>query len=239
MKRKALFGIVFAICLVVVFAVGYMRLNTPAYAPVIDRNNFVAKIDNRYFPLKPGTTFIYEGAMKDGTERIELYVSNQTKVILGVTCVVVRDRVTVNGELAEETYDWYAQDRNGNVWYFGEDAKEYKNGVVVGTKGSWTAGVNGAQPGIIMRANPKVGDVYRQEYYKGEAEDMAEVVSLKEPATVPYGSFEGCLMTKEWTALEPGAVAHKYYAPGVGLVLETIDKDGSPGRVELVAIKTE
>jgi hypothetical protein len=193
------------------------------YAPHIDPADFTTTIDNEYFPLKPGTTFVYEG----GAERDEFAVTSDTKRVMGVECVVIVDKAWEEGKLVERTYDWHAQDKEGNVWYFGEDTKEYENGKVVSTKGSWEAGVDGAKPGIIMPADPKVGETYRQEYYKGEAEDMAKVLDLNESVTVPYGSFDHVLETKEWTPLEPGYVEHKYYAPGVGFVygggLELID----------------
>lgn len=218
---------------------------TPTPAPtdetdnlMINPANFVIRIDNQYYPLTPDTTFIYEGDTEDGIERNEVYVTDRTKEILGVTCIVVRDRVwDKDDKLVEETFDWYAQDKDRNVWYFGEDAKEYEDGVVVSTKGSWEAGVDGAEPGIIMKAKPKIGDSYRQEYYKGVAEDMAEVLSLEESASVPYGSFDNCVMTKEWTPLEPDVVENKYYAPGVGEVLAIMVEGGSE-RWELVDIKT-
>lgn len=208
------------------------------YAPVIEPANFVEGVDNQYFPLTPGTTYIYEGETEDGTERIEVYVTHETKEILGVNCVVVRDTVSLDGELVEDTFDWYAQDKDGNVWYMGEDSKEYEDGEAVSTEGSWEAGVDGAMPGIIMEAKPLVGDSYRQEYYAGEAEDMGEVLSLTESATVPHGSFDNLLMTKDWTPLEPGIAEHKYYAPGVGVVLEVLVEGGSE-RVELVDVTTE
>ena len=182
--------------------------NAANYAPQIDPSNFVDKIDNRYMMFTPGTTFIYEGKTADGPERVETYVSHKTREVLGVKCTVVRDKAFLNGKLSEDTFDWYAQDKEGNVWYFGEDTKEYENGKVVSTKGSWEAGVDGAKPGIVMEANPRVGDSYRQEYYEGEAEDMAEVLSLdasglNDAVSVPYGSFGDVLMTKEWNPLEP------------------------------------
>jgi hypothetical protein len=188
--------------------------------------------------LKPGTTFVYEGKTKDATEGDVVAVTSDTKNIMGVECVVVNDRVTEDGKLTEKTYDWYAQDKEGNVWYFGEDSKEYENGKVVSTKGSWQAGLDGAKPGIIMPADPKVGETYRQEYYKGKAEDMAKVLSLDESATVPYGSFDHVLMTNEWTPLEPNIAEHKYYAAGVGNILEVAVK-GPQERLELVDVKTE
>jgi hypothetical protein len=214
---------------------------TPSLIPTVlavDPANFVAAIDHPYFPLTPGTMMVFEGSTSEGSERVETYVTKDTKRILGVDCVVVRDRVLVDGGLVEETLDWYAQDKSGNVWYFGEDSGEYEEGALVGTKGSWEAGVDGAIAGIIMPANPQVGDTYQQEYYAGEAEDMAKVVSLTESSVVPYGSFDNLLMTEEWTPLEPGLLEHKYYAEGVGLLLEVLVEGGS-GRVELVALTTE
>jgi hypothetical protein len=194
-----------------------------AYAPHIDPAEFTTTIDNEYFPLKPGTTFVHEG----GKEHSEMSVTSETKKVMGVECVVVDHKEWEGDKLIEKTYDWFAQDKEGNVWYFGEDTKEYEDGKVVSTKGSWEAGVDGAKPGIIMQAHPKVGQTYRQEYYKGEAEDMAKAISLNESVRVPYGSFDGVLETKEWTPLEPGYVEHKYYARGVGHVygggLELVD----------------
>jgi hypothetical protein len=207
-----------------------------AYAPLIDPADFVSGIDNPYFSLTPGTTFIYEGDTGEGFEHIEVVVTEEVREVMGVQCVVVEDTVTIDGEVAELTYDWYAQDGDGNVWYFGEDSREYENGKAVSTRGSWEAGVDGAQPGIIMRAQPVIGDEYRQEYYEDEAEDMARVESLDEAVTVPAGSYSDCLKTYEWTPLEPGVSEFKYYSPGVGLVLETAGK-GESRRIELVEIK--
>ena len=209
------------------------------YNPRIRPGDFVAVIDNPYFPLVPGTTLVYEGKDDDGEDEInKVYVTRETKEILGVTCVVVRDTVIVEGDLAEETLDWFAQHRDGTVWYFGEDSKDYEDGKVVSTEGSWEAGVDRAKPGIVMQAHPRVGEAYRQEYYKGEAEDMAEVLSLDESVTVPYGSFDGCLKTKEWTPLQPGVVEHKYYARGVGMVSAEAIK-GEAGHSKLVEVTTE
>jgi hypothetical protein len=152
---------------------------------------------------------------------------------MGVTCVVVRDTVTLDGEVVEDTYDWFAQHVDGAVWYFGEDTKEYEDGQVSSTEGAWEAGVDGAQPGIVMPAEPKVGDSYRQEYYQGEAEDMAEVLSLTESVTVPAGTYQDVLMTEDVNPLEPDVVEHKYYASGAGLVL-TVQVEGGSDREELV-----
>jgi hypothetical protein len=208
------------------------------YNPVINPADFVEQIDNQYLPMTPGTTFVYDGESEDGKEKIEVNVTHETKEILGVTCIVVRDRVWVNDELVEDTFDWFAQDKDGNVWYFGEDSKEYEGGKVVSTEGSWEAGVDGAKPGIIMKGNPQVGDAYRQEYYEDEAEDMAEVLSLNESVSVSYDSFEDCLKTQEWTPLEPDVVENKYYAPGVGVIKE-VAVEGESERVELVEVKTQ
>jgi hypothetical protein len=198
---------------------GLVAQTQAPYAPVIDPANFVVGVDNPYFPLKPGTTFIYEGKTDKGLEHTEARVSSKTKLILGVTCITVEDTVKVDGKLTEATLDWYAQDKGGNVWYFGEDTKEYLGGKVSSTKGSWLAGVNGAQPGYIMKANPAKNETYRQEYLEGQAEDMATVVSLTESGSVPYGSYKNLLMTKEWSALDHTPVyERKYYARGIGQV---------------------
>jgi hypothetical protein len=181
----------------------------------------------------PGTRYVYQG----GEETTEVTVTNDTKQILGVTTIVVRDVVSVGGEIIEDTYDWYAQDKAGDVWYLGEDTKEYENGQLVSTKGSWEAGVDGAKPGIIMHATqPAIGAPYRQEYYACKAEDWAEVVSLNESVTVPYGSFDNCLQTREFTPLEPGVSEYKYYAPGIGVMLEVGVQSGS--RMELIEVTT-
>lgn len=190
-----------------------------SYRPVIDPAQFQAVIDNLYFPLAPGTTYKLEEKSRRGTNEEEVAVTRETRVIRGVTCVVVHDRLTHGGTLVEDTFDWYAQDRLGNVWYFGEDSKEWGSGGSVSTAGSWEAGVGGAQPGIVMRARPVLGASYRQEYYPGEAEDMGRDISVHETARVPYGHFTGCLRVKEWSRLEPGT-ASKWYARGVGLVRE-------------------
>lgn len=210
----------------------------PAYSPHIDPADFTTTIDNEYFPLKPGTTFVYEGKTESNSEHNEVTVTRDTRRIMGVDCVVVDDKVEVDGKLAEHTFDWYAQDSEGNVWYFGEDSKEYENGKVASTGGSWEAGKDGARPGILMQAHPKVGQSYRQEYYKGEAEDMAQALDLNGSASVPYGDFDHVLVTNEWTPLEPGVAEHKFYAPGVGTVLETAVK-GPMERLELVDVKHE
>jgi hypothetical protein len=203
------------------------------YQPTIDPSNFIGMIDNTYMPMVPGSTYIYDATSDSEVQHIEVIVTNETKIILGVQCVVVRDTVKVAGLVVEDTFDWYAQDLSGNVWYFGEDSKTYENGNFVSSSGSWEAGVDGALPGIVMLADPLAGVTYRQEYYQGEAEDMAEVLVLNTTATVPTGSYDHVLKTREWSALDPGAVEDKYYAQGIGCVLEVTVSGGSE-RVELV-----
>ena len=213
---------------------GASEASTP-YHPAIDPASFSVVVNNPYFTLTPGTTFTYKGHDDEGTEINKVTVTDQTKKVMGVTTRVVWDRVWFNGELIEETYDWYAQDKDGNVWYFGEDSKEQKKGKVASTKGSWEAGVKGAQPGIVMHAHPKPGDPYRQEYKKGEAEDMGQVLSLKETVKVPAGTYKNCLKTKDWSAIETGNIEHKYYSKEVGnVVLETEDNDKK--RMELFEV---
>ncbi|MBI3795883.1 MAG: hypothetical protein HY268_02810, partial [Deltaproteobacteria bacterium] len=210
------------------------RLGRAAYDPVITPANFGTTIDNPFMPLTPGTTLIYE--TPDKSERDEFFVTSNTKEILGVTCVEVHDTVTENGKLTEDTLDWFAQDTDGNVWYFGENSKQLEDGLIVGLAGSWTAGVDGAKPGIIVEAHPSIGDLYRQEFSLAVAEDIGEVLSLTASVTVPAGSFTNCLETKDTSTLEPDVEEHKFYCPGVGDVLETNPATGE--RLELVQIKT-
>jgi hypothetical protein len=228
----------FAILIVVTLCMDYALSQQEPYAPTIDPANFVAGIDNPYFPLEPGTVFIYEGTTDMGFEHVEVTVTFETKEILGVTCVVVKDIVTVDGALEESTYDWYAQDKDGNVWYFGEDTKKYALDGTVSTEGTFEAGVDGAMPGILMKGEPKVGDRYREEYYVGHAEDEAEILSTGEAVSVPYGAFKDVLMTKNTTQLEPDLLENKYYAKGVGNI-SGIDVAGGSGKVELIAIKKQ
>jgi hypothetical protein len=206
---------------------------TGVYAPRIDPAEFGAAVDNPYFPLRPGMRWEYRAKTADGLETTVVQATARTRTLMGVTCVEVRDTVRLDGEVVEDTYDWYAQQRDGTVWYFGEDTKEYEGGKVISTEGSWQAGVDGALPGIVMPAYPTVGDRYRQEYYRGHAEDMAEVLDLAGRARVPAGSYDGVVVTKDHTPLEPKLLENKYYARGVGPVL-TVDVAAGGGRDELV-----
>jgi hypothetical protein len=205
-----------------------------SYDPQIDPASFVDEIDNPWFPLQPGMRWVYEGTTEDETERIVVVVTDRRREVMGVSAVVVRDTVSVEGSVVEDTFDWFAQDADGNVWYMGEDTKEYEDGEVVSTEGSWEAGVDGALPGIIMEADPQVGDAYRQEYYPGQAEDLAEVVRTGQSETVPAGAYDDLVVIKEWNPLEPDAIEEKYYSQGVGTVLENKIRGGTE-RVELVS----
>lgn len=240
MKRKGY--LIFTSGLAVVLAMASVALagyHMKALPVDINPADFVGEVDNKFFPLPPGTTFFYEGT-KDGVPGSnETNVTRDIKQILGVNCTVVHDRGFENGVLVEDTFDWYAQDKAGNVWYFGEDTKELDaNGNVISTEGSWEAGVNGAQPGIVMEANPRVGDHYFQEVAPGVAEDEAQVRSLDKSTCVPYGCFDDLLLTKEWTQLDKGVVDHKYYAEDVGFILGVMVKGGEE-RTELVRITTQ
>ena len=202
----------------------------------LDPKNFTTKIDNSYWPMVPGTRWTYRETDQEGAEqRVRVTVSNQTKKIAnGITARVVRDTLTEDGEIIEDTFDWYAQDEKGNIWYLGEDTAEFENGKLKTKAGSFEAGVDGALPGIIMPANPQDGMHYRQEYYKGEAEDNGEVLSTQEMAEVPNGRYDHALLTKDTTPIEPNVLEYKLYAKGVGPVL-TLGVSGGPGsREELI-----
>jgi hypothetical protein len=198
----------------------------------------VSQIDNEFFPLKPGTTFFYEGTTDGIPSTDEFFVTHETKLVKGVTTTVVRDRAFEDGVLVEETLDWFAQDSQGNVWYFGEDAKELdSSGNVTSTEGSWEAGVDGAEEGIIMEADPKVGDRYQEESAPGVAEDRAEVLSRTDSGCVSFGCFDGILRTKNDSPLEPDVIEEKLYAPGVGFIQGDTVQGGSE-HSELVKITT-
>jgi len=188
---------------------------------------FVRSVDNPWFPLNPGTTFIYVGDKDGKPGRDVVKVTSRTKTIRGVRCTAVEDRLSLKGRLAERTTDWYAQDAQGNVWYFGEATAELdKSGHVTSREGSWQAGVDGAKAGIFMPAKPQVGKSFRQEYYKGQAEDHFAVLNLSASVVVPYTASAHGLLTKEWTPLEPDTLDHKLYIRRIGLVKEETIKGG-------------
>jgi hypothetical protein len=198
-------------------------------------SDFVDRLDNRFFPLEPGTTFRYRGTEEGDAVQDEVIVTWMTKAILGVHATVVHDFVAVNGLPSERTADWYAQDKHGNVWYLGEAAFDFVDGHWVRADDSWEAGHDGARAGIIMEAHPKAGDDYTQEHYSGHAEDMARVSSTHASISVPYGSFHHALKAFECTPLEPGVLDVKYYARGVGEVFEATVEGGS-AKLALVSI---
>jgi len=206
------------------------------YSPTIDRSNFVATIDNRYLPFKPGTALHYVGVRGKTPQTDDEVVTHQTKTILGVRSTVVRDTVSEHGKPVERTLDWYAQDKQGNVWYMGEDAFDLKHGRFAKASDSWESGVKGAQPGIIMPGNPQPGDAYRQEYYPpGKALDEARVLRRGARLTVPLRSFRHVLVTSEFSPAEP-QTERKYYAPGVGEIAEHVVK-GHHEAFKLVSLK--
>ena len=201
----------------------------------LDPADFTTRIDNPYWPMAPGDKWVYREIDSDTEQRVEVTVTNQTRQIAnGIEARVVHDVVTEDGQLVEVTDDWYAQDKAGNVWYLGEDTAEYENGKVTTRSGSFEAGVDGEQAGVIMPADPQDGMAYRQEYYKGEAEDKAEVLSTDEQVEVPFGYFQGALMTKDLVPLESKVSEYKLYARDVGPVL-TVKTSGGRGREELIS----
>jgi hypothetical protein len=205
------------------------------YAPRIDAAAFSTVITNPYLPLRPGNRWIYEGRTEDGFERKVVEVTDETRVVTGVTCVVVKDTVTLDGQLYEDTVDWFAQDRAGTVWNFGEATRKRAADGTFSRAGSWEAGVKGAQPGVVMPADPRPGGPYRQEYLPGEAEDMARVLTADEALRVPFGSYVQVVVTRDWSPLDRGVAEHKHYAPGIGLVREEA-VEGESYRVDLVVM---
>jgi hypothetical protein len=209
----------------------------PTTNPPFDPANFVAGVSNPFFTLTPGTINYYEGQSGGEAQTDSAEVLSQTKTILGIAATVVHDRVYSSGELIEDTFDWYAQDKDGNVWYLGEDTKELENGQVTTTEGTWETGVNGAAAGIIMWADPSahIGTEYRQEFAQGVAEDFGKVVAVNQTIDSPYGSLSGCVKTEDRSALEPGVLENKYYCPPVGLTSE-FGLQGSTDSNELTAV---
>jgi hypothetical protein len=192
-----------------------------AYEPKLDPAHFVSKIDNPYYPLPVGRTLTYRGVRDGVTQTDTVHVTNRTKVIEGITARVITDVATHHSRLLESTTDYYAQDDQGTVWYLGEDTKAYDSQGNVDTSGSWTAGVNDAEPGIIMESNPQIPDGYRQEYLAGEAEDTAWVVNRGTSTNVPYGTIHNTMTSLEFARIEPTVVDQKIYGPGLGIVRET------------------
>lgn len=230
-------------CLAIVVAVSGCGGDTGSSLPTgaeevsLDPAEFTTEIDNPYWPMAPGDRWVFrETDGEGGEQRVEVAVTDDVRTVMGIEARVVHDVVTEDGQLVEDTYDWYAQDTDGNIWYLGEETKEYENGEVKTTGGSWEAGVDGAQPGIAVPADPESGLAYRQEHYPGEAEDEAEVLSVDEWVAVPAGSYRDVLLTKDFTPLQPEILEHKFYAPGVGPVL-ALGISGGAGREELIEVR--
>jgi hypothetical protein len=203
----------------------------------VEPANFTLPVDNRYYPLKPGTTYRHEG-VKEGERALDVFaVTHRTKEVMGVPNTVVLDKLYVDGRLEEIAHDWYSQDRQGNVWYFGETIKEFnRKGQQIPAKGAWEAGVDGARPGIVMPARPAVGDSFRPEYYKGTAEDVYRILDLSAKIRVPYGTFKDVLVMTEQTRLEPGVLGLKFHAPGLGQIKESVPT-GPHETLNLVSVK--
>lgn len=205
----------------------YQKSSEQTYAPSIDAKNFQSQITNPYFSLKTGTKRSYEAKTDQGLERIEIEVSGETKDVMGVATLVYHDIVTLNGQLIEDTLDYLAQDNEGNVWYFGEDVNNYENGQLKDHSGSWLAGLDGAQPGIWMLAQPTVGQKYRQEYYKGEAEDVGEVIKVDQAFTIRDKTYTDCIVVLDTSPIDPKLNEHKTYCAEIGgLVLEEDQRTG-------------
>ncbi len=197
-----------------------------AYDPDLDPNDFVVGIDNPYTPFRVGSVWVYEKDGEDGLETIQVEVLPDTFEIEGIEATQIRDRVWVDGELVEDTIDWLAQDVDGNVWYLGEIALNFEDGRLVDIDGSWLTGVDGAKPGFWMKGDPQVGEFYRQEWLAGDAEDVAEVISLDADVVVPFDNGNPILQTRDFTPIEPGVEEFKFYVPGVGLVMEVDPESG-------------
>jgi hypothetical protein len=206
----------------------------------LDPKDFTTRIDNPYWPMDPGTRWTYRETDQEGAQlKVVVTVSDQTKKIAnGVTARVVRDTVTRDGELIEDTFDWYAQDKEGNIWYLGENTAEFQNGKLNTKAGSFEAGVDGAQPGIVMPADPQDGMQYRQEYYRGEAEDNGEILSTNEKVRSPFGQFENALLTKDTITIEPNVLQYKLYAKGIGPVVALGVSGGPASREDLINLDT-
>ncbi len=204
------------------------------YSPIINPADFTVNITNPLFSMPVGKTMVYESTGEEAKERIEINVPGETMILMGVQTLLIRDTVSMNGVVKKDTKDYIAQHKDGTVWYFGEQVDNFENGKLKDHHGSWLAGVDNAQPGIWMNATQVVGQDYRQEFYRGQAEDWAKVIATGETVKVAAGTFQNCTKTLEWTPLEPESKAYKYNCPTAGgIVLEEELKNGS--RAELVS----
>ncbi len=200
----------------------------------LDPADFTTNIDNPYWPMRPGSHWVYREVENGESQRVDVTVTNRTKMLGGIEARVVHDRVSRDGETLEDTYDWYAQDAHGNLWYLGEDTAEYENGKLKTKEGSWAYGVDGAEPGVVVPASPEQGMSYREEYYAGHAEDAAEVLKVGSQVQVPFSRFRNAMLTRNFSTIEPTVEEMKLYAKGVGPVMELLVSGGS-GRTELLS----
>lgn len=231
--RKVLVAIIFIS--IIFFFFQNKKLFRKETGSKFDPSNFSTQITNKYLSLPMGKKFVYEARTADGIERVEIEITGKIKRVMGIETLVYDDKVYEDGELVEHTRDYLAQDSVGNIWYFGEDVDNYRDGKIINHAGAWLAGVDGAEQGLWLKANPKAGESYRQEYYKGKAEDMAEVISLSQSVTVKNKTYKSCLQTLDYSPLEPGVKEYKFYCPEVAaLVLEENLTTGE--RLELVEI---
>lgn len=203
------------------------------YDPDLDEEEFVEGVNHDYFPFLEGATWVYQKLTSEGLEVVTVTVTGDTLEIDDIESIAVRDVVTLDGELVEDTIDWYAQHEDGTVWYMGEIAQDFEEGILVSIDGSWRAGEDGGLPGIIMMGDPTLWTTYRQELLLTEAEDAATVLSLDETVTIGLGTFADCIQTADFTPLEPDVLEHKYFAPGIGLILEEDPETGE--RLELIS----
>jgi uncharacterized protein (UPF0333 family) len=242
--RLLILAVVLSVCIAIWFVSKYngnsstQSTNDPKtseYNPQIDPNDFTTKVTNKYFSLEPGKKLVYEGMTPDGVERIEITVEKETKNIAGVDTLIYRDTVHLDGELVEDTRDYLAQEKaTGDVWYFGEDTINYENGKFKDNEGSFLHGTDGAKAGIWLKAEQKPGDSYRQEYYKGIAEDMLDVVAVNQTVKTKRATYSGCVKLYAWTPLESESRENKYNCPNVGEVL-IIDLANNT-RIELISL---
>lgn len=210
-----------------------LTFDTPAY---LTQDNFVEVVDNPFFPLEVGSITILEGENEEGQPvRVTEEVLDEKRQVMGIAATVLLVKEWENGELVEETRDWFAQDKQGNVWYLGEAVNDYEGGKLIGHDGAWESGVNNAIAGIQMPAEPQTGMFFRQEWLPEEAEDMAEIISMNETITIPFGTFTNVMKTKEWNPLEKGSEEYKYWVSGVGML--RAEAIGDPGYEELVAVE--
>ena len=235
-KMIAAIAAIAAVTAVTAIAATVIALTGGTASAGVDPADFNSPVNNPYFPLKPGTVFVYKGS-EDGQHLVEhLRVTHRHRSIAGVSAVVISDILYANGHLNEKTTDWYANDNRGNTWYFGERTATYKpDGTVQSREGSWRAGVNGGEAGLIMPADPHPPDAYRQEFLKNDAEDQAWIVANHGTLRVPYGKLKDIVRSYEWTRLEPGVVSLKLYAPHIGIVAER-DVAGGTENMKLVAV---